>query len=149
MRKLLILIFICFGLDGITFSAPRINNITQSCDTLPTQQLINYLQQMNVQSYYGTPVDSFLSAIPANFYNMKIYSSAASKPPRLKASYLVVNFTDSYYGPTVKIYVTDYTHMNKYSPNGTWDINLFRQENIDRIEVWRDQNTCINGDCMH
>lgn len=148
MHKILLILVLYFGTGEVAFSATLPAKNKQLCDTLPTSQLIGYLQQMNVESFYSQPVDSFLSAIPANFYNMKVYSSAATKPPRLKASYLVVNFTDSHYGPTVIIYVKDYTHINKYSQDGTWDVNLFRQERIERIEVWRDQNTCINGDCM-
>ena len=115
-----------------------------SIDTLPTFDLINYLQQMNVQSYYGKPVDTFLLAIPANFYNMKVYGGSNSQGAHFRASYLVVDFTNSPAGPGVKIYVRQFAHLNKYSPNATWDIGLFRLETIHKIEIGANQNTCIN-----
>lgn len=124
------------------------SNQSISIDTLPTQQLITFLQQMNVQSYYGLAVDSFLAAVPANFYNLKVYSSANSKYPYFKASYLKVDFTSGINGPGAIIYVRNFTHLNKYNNTGVWDVNLFRQENIYKIEVWRNQNTCINGWCL-
>lgn len=131
------------------FSATKNNYSEPSCDTLPTTQLISYLGQMNVQSYYGKPVDSFLLAIPANLYNMKIYGGSNSQGALFRASEMVVNFLPVGDCPGVVIHVRQFTHMNRYSPTATWDVNLFRQEKIDRMEVWRDQNTCINGDCMH
>lgn len=117
-------------------------------DTLPTSQLVTFLQQMNIESYYGKPVDSFLLAIPANLYNLKVYGGSNSQGAFFRAKYLTVDFISSLSGPGVKIYVREYTHMNRYSPTATWDVNLFRKEKIYRIDVYKNQNTCINGACM-
>ncbi len=118
-------------------------------DTLPTLQLITFLQQMNVESYYGQPVDSFLLAVPSNLYNLKVYGGSHSRWLSQRASEMVVDFIQNGNGPGVIIHVREYTHMNRYSPTFTWDVNLFRKEKIYRIEVWKDQNTCINGSCLH
>lgn len=118
-------------------------------DTLPTDQLVQTLQQMKIASYYGKPVDSFLLALPTNLYNLKIYGGSNSQGAHFRASYLTVDFTISLYGPGVKIYVREFTHMNRYSPTATWDVSLFRKEKIYKIDVYKDQNTCINGDCMN
>ena len=150
MKKLLIFIIFFSAVRNKSTAAETWvpSNQSISIDTLPTQQLITFLQQMDVQSYYGMPVDSFLMAVPANFYNLKVYSSANSKYPDFKASYLKVDFTFGINGPGAIIYVRNFTHMNKYNNTGVWDVNLFRQEKIYRIDVYKDQNTCINGWCL-
>jgi hypothetical protein len=116
-------------------------------DTLPTISLIFFLQQMNVDSFYGKPVDSFLLAIPSNLYNLKVYGGSHSRWLSQRASEMVVDFTQDGHGPGAIIYVREYTHMNRYSPTATWNTNLFRQEKIYKIDIYKDQNTCINGSC--
>ena len=114
-------------------------------DTLPTAQLVTVLQQMNVQNFYGKPVDSFMVTVDAIPYNMKIYGGSHSRWQTQRALLLRYEYSG---GPVIIIYVSEFTHMNRYSPTLSWDISLFRKEKIDRIEVWKDQNTCINGACM-
>lgn len=151
MQRIILLLIIALGFRNISLSNQISVSQTRlnSTDTLSTLELVAFLETMNVQSYYGMPVDSFLATIPANFYNLKVYSSPASKYPNFKASYLRVDFTTSIYGPGVKIYVREFSHMNKHSSTASWDAALFRQENIYKIEVWSDQNTCINGSCRN
>ncbi len=115
-------------------------------DTLPTSLLINYLEQMNVKSFYGKPVDFFMLAIDANPYNMKVYKESHSKWQTQRASHLWYEYSG---GAVIRIYVREYTHIDRFSPNAVWDINLFRQEKIYKTEVWKNQNTCINGSCLH
>ncbi len=138
-------------ISNVVTANSSINNdryFSNSLDTLPANEMATFLQQMNVQSYYGKPVDSFLAAIPANFYNMKIYPTQNSKGGNCKASYMSINFSPNIYGMGVNIYVTEFTHMNRRSSNCTWDVLLFRKEKIDRIDVYKNQNECINGACM-
>jgi hypothetical protein len=118
-------------------------------DTLPTISLIFFLQQMNVDSFYGKPVDSFLLAIPSNFYNPKVYGGFDSQGALFRASYIIIYFTQNIYGPCAIIHVTEYTHMNRYSPTMSWNATLFRKEKISWLSIYSDQNTCINGDCLH
>jgi hypothetical protein len=119
-------------------------------DTLPTNELTGYLQQMNIESYYGKPVDSFLLAVPANFYNMKVYGGSNNQGAIFRASELIVDFTPVRGGgPNVIIYVREFNFLNRYSPDATWDVNLFRREKIHRIDVYANQNICINGGCLN
>jgi hypothetical protein len=142
-----VLVFCLFSVTEL-----RANNICirPSCttDTLPTVDLISFLQQLSVQDYYGRPVDTLLLAIPANFYNMKVYGGSNSQGANFRASYLSVDFTANPAGPGIKIYVRQFNHLTRYSPTATWNISLFRLENIDRVEIWANQNICINGSCM-
>jgi hypothetical protein len=103
---------------------------------------------MNVESYYGKPVDSFLAAVPANLYNLKVYGGYDSQGALFMASKMPVYFTSDGAGPSAIIYVREFTHMNRYSSTFSWDVNLFRKEKIYKIDVYKDQNTCINGWCM-
>jgi hypothetical protein len=77
-----------------------------------------------------------------------VYGGSNSQGAVFRARYLTADFTSSLYGPGVKIYVKEYTHMTRYSATGAWDVNLFRKEKIYRIDVYKDQNTCINGWCL-
>jgi len=149
MKKVAILITFFFICKSSFAKQSKYDIIVCKADTLPTAQLISFLSGMNVTSYYGKPVDSFLVAIPANFYNLKVYGGTHSYGAMRRAQYLAVDFTTNPYGPGVHIYVSEYTHMDRYSSTGSWDVNLFRKEKIDRIEVWKNQNTCINGSCVH
>ena len=150
MKKIVLIISVSWFFSYCAHAKEiKTNILVSKVDTLPTTQLVTFLQQMDVESFYGKPVDSFLVAIPANFYNLKIYGGAHSQGARLRASYLSLYFTPHIYGPGVNIYVSEYIHMNRYSPTATWDINLFRQEKVYKIEVYKDQNTCINGSCTH
>jgi hypothetical protein len=146
-KKLLLISIVCLFSLSLFAKEKRLYDPIYRVDTLPTVQLITFLQQMNVDSFYGHSVDSFLSVLPANFYNQKIYGGSHSHGAHFRASYLSLYFTPDIYGPGVNIYVHDYTHMTRYSPMATWNIALFRQEKIYKIEVWKDQNTCINGSC--
>ena len=146
----MIFIFGLICILSIPSSASSINMKmgNDNVDTLPIPQLITFLQQMNIESYYGKPVDSFLLAIPANLYSLKVYGGSNSQGAHFRASYLAVYFTSNIYGPAVNIYVREFTHMNRYHPTANWDVSLFRKEKIYKIDVYKDQNTCINGWCL-
>jgi hypothetical protein len=117
----------------------------EKVDTIPSTELTIFLQQINIPSFYGKPVDSFLVAVDAIPYEMKIYGGFDSKEAILNATHLWYKYSG---GQIIVIYVREFTHMNRYSPTGTWDISLFRQEKIYKIEVWKNQNVCINGSCL-
>lgn len=147
MRKnTIITIAFCLGSFISYGNEMNTNEPSISLDTLPTTQLVTFLQQMNVESFYGKPVDSFIHAIDATPYNMRVYGGSHSKWLSLRASYLWYQYSG---GPIIRVYVREYTHMNRYSPAGTWDINLFRKEKVYKIEVYKNQNICINGGCMN
>jgi hypothetical protein len=147
MKKILLVSFILFWLTA-TINAgdtAQLSTTRFKTDTIPTAELTNFLQQMNIPSFYGKPVDSFLLAVNATPYDMKIYGGDHSQGAMFRASYLWYRYSG---GPILRIYVREYTHMNRHSTTGTWDISLFRKEKIYKIEVWKNQNVCINGSCL-
>jgi hypothetical protein len=147
MQKFLFLMAIVFVMNPNAQAENSTITVTSfsRVDTIPSNQLTSFLQQMNIPSFYGKAVDSFIVAVDAIPYEMKIYGGHESREAMLNASYLWYKFSG---GQIIRIYVAEFTHMNRYSPTGTWDINLFKKEKIDKIEVWRNQNLCINGTCI-
>lgn len=140
---LLVTFFICF-----TSKANEIYVYANQhhIDTIPPSTLSSYLQQMNISLYYGKAVDSFIVAVPATPYQLRVYGGTNSQGAYFRASYLWYKYND---GSVVRVYVREFTHMNRYSPTATWDTNLFRQEKIFKISVYGPSGTCINGDCMN
>lgn len=112
-------------------------------DTLSSDSLTIFLQNMNLTGFCGRVVDSFLVAIPNNPSGMFVSSCKMDRQAMYKACYLQVSFTPDI---VIRIYVTNYTHLTQYNPNLTWDVALFRQEIIHKISIYKD-NTCINGLC--
>ncbi len=148
MKKKITIIFTLSVL--IFFNSVKASNsfYKYKTDTLPTLQLIPYLQQMPIDLFIGKPIDTLLSYIPSNFYNIKVYPVGISNRGMMfNAGHLFISFTPDKNGPSIALWVNEFTHMNRYSPNSTWDATLFRKENIFKIQIWKDQNHCIIGDC--
>jgi hypothetical protein len=123
--------------------------ITITIDTLPTSELISYLTSMNLDSFRNKSIDSFLVKVPANVYNQKVYNDMSSKYPAYKACFIDIFFTPDMNGPSVRIWVKEFTHMNRVSSTPNWDFSLFRKENIWEIDIYKNPNTCINGGCRN
>ena len=92
---------------------------------------------VNLSPYTGMPVDSFLTKLPSNFTEMKIYPGDNF----FYANYLFLKYPGNI---TVSIYVRTFQFMNPYSRSGNWDITLFRKEAIHKIEIY-DRHICENG----
>jgi hypothetical protein len=121
------------------------NQISKRVDTLSVDSLTNFLRNVNLNNYIGEQVDSFLLAIPNTPSSMLISSCVMGKRSMYNACYLQVAYNPDL---IVRIYVTNFTHMVPYSPTLTWDIGLFRQENIFRISIYKN-HSCINGLCRN
>ncbi len=120
-----------------------------STDTLPTEELTTFLKDLDLASYYGKPVDTLMAAIPANFYNLKVYGGGISKSTIFYASEMPVYFTPlTTSGPSMVVYVREFTHLTRYSSTRTWDVNLFRKEKIFKVSIYDSRGQCINGNCM-
>jgi hypothetical protein len=144
IKNILIPVTVVFHFSYMA-NAVDLNKKVNRIDTLPTLHLITFLQQMNVQSYYGLAVDSFLAAIPNNPSGMFVNSCKMDRQAMYKACYLQVSFTPDI---VIRIYVTNYTYLTQYNPNLTWDVALFKQEIIHKISIYKD-NICINGLCRN
>ena len=96
-----------------------------------------YLSTLNVTFYVDKPIDTFLLKIPTNYINMKVMSSDNPKYARI----LSVLYADKV---TLYIYAHNFRFINPRSETFTWDITLFRKEDIEHIEVWKNVD-CYNG----
>ncbi len=145
----LVVVFYLMILVGFSANAKHISHL--SCyqrqlitiDSLPSDSLAIFLRNINVISYYGMTVNSFLNAIPNMPVNMFVSSCRMGRVSMYNACYLQVTF---YPDLVVRVYVTDFTHMPKYSPTLSWNMQLFREEKIYRISIYKDSK-CINGLC--
>lgn len=108
------------------------NSFSQTGDTTLT-----YLSSLNLDTYKNKPVSSFLAVIPNNYIRIRI---GAPGNPKI-AQILSVRYANNVYA---WIYVYKFQYMNPRSETMSWDINLFRKENIHHIEIWKAVD-CYNG----
>lgn len=111
----------------------EINNYKQ----FPTDTTLDFLMTLNLVNYEDSPVDSFLSILPTNYLRRKIVGGGR---PRY-ADALLVLYPNKV---TVHIIVRQFVHMNPKSNTLQWDINLFKLEDIDHIEIHNGSN-CVKG----
>lgn len=102
-----------------------------------TDTTLSYLVSLNLESFKNGPVDSFLSILPSGYLRQKIVGGGR---PRYAEALMVIYPN----GIVVHVVVRHFTHMNPRSKTLQWDINLFRQEDIDHIEIHQ-SNSCIKG----
>jgi hypothetical protein len=98
---------------------------------------LTYLSSLNLEIYKNKPIDSFLVKIPANYSQLKVMSADNPKYARI----LGVKYTN---GVFIYIYAHNFRFINPRSETFSWDLNLFRKEDVLRIEVWK-QVDCYNG----
>ncbi|MBL7702419.1 MAG: hypothetical protein JNM14_09220 [Ferruginibacter sp.] len=109
----------------LSFSIFSNKAYSQTSDTTLT-----YLVSLNLEYYKNKPVDSFIAVIPTNYLNMRIASPGNPKYAEV-LSILYANKVFAW------IYVYNFQFMNPRSETMTWDMNLFRKENIHHIEIWK------------
>ena len=98
---------------------------------------LNYLASLNLNPYKNNPVDSFLTKVPAGYIEMKVL---ASHNPKI-VNVLSILYSNKVY---VWVYVYKFQFMNPRSETFTWDMALFKKENVHHIEVWKNVD-CYNG----
>jgi hypothetical protein len=101
---------------------------------------ISTLAGVNWTVYYNRSINNFLYDLDKLFPGYilgKIY-------PKDRIS--MAGRINVYYGNGIAFIITvsKFQHMNPSSHDGSWDINLFRQENISQIELW-DNTICRTG----
>ena len=96
-----------------------------------------FLSNLNLSLYRYKPIDSFLTKIPGGILEMRIASPGNPK----YAEVLSIRYPDNVY---LGIYVYNFQFMNPRSESRTWDMTLFKKENIHHIEVWK-REYCYNG----
>lgn len=121
------------------------NELNLSFSSRPTDTLMSYLEQVDIDNFKNKPIDSLLASIPATPIELKVFSTPSNRTWIFLASHIQIKYPN---GSMVVAYVKQFYHMNPYSAGFSWDVNLFRKENTYRIEVYKDAFTCINGDCL-
>lgn len=121
------------GIAGTLEYSPRLTQYNQ----VPTDTTLSLLMNINLVSYNNKQVDSFLTVLPANYIKLKIVGGGR---PRY-ADALLVLYPNNV---TVHIIVRNFSHMNPKSNVLQWDINLFKMENIDHIEIHAGP-VCVKG----
>jgi|SRR5882757_3348840 len=104
----------------------------------PPDSLTLYLTTIDLTAFVGMPVDSFLVKLPNNYDSMRVYGGHNPK----RAGKLIISYINK--NISVFIYVSTFKYMDPWSNYTTWDITLFRKENIDHIIVYKGSD-CING----
>ena len=112
-------------------------SISKSVFSQTPDTTLAYLSSLNLNTYINKPIDTFLLKIPVNFINMKVMSSDNPKYARI-LSVLYANKV------TLYIYAHNFHFINPRSETFTWDMTLFRKEDVHHIEVWRAVN-CFKG----
>ena len=102
-----------------------------------TDTTLTYLLSLNLNDYRNSAVDSFLSILPANYQSKKVIGGGRPK----YADALMVVYPNEI---VVFIVVRTFTHMNPKSNTLQWNINLFKLENIDHIEI-HNGSSCVKG----
>jgi hypothetical protein len=90
---------------------------------------LSYILSLDLSYYRNKPVDTILNALPTNYSERVIHGMGNLKIARV----LSVRYPGNI---RVLIFVKDFSHMNPRNENCQWDINLFKQENVECIEVW-------------
>jgi len=95
------------------------------------------LQRINYNSFIGRPVINLLAALPSTYTHAKVRGGSRFNI----ANALHVDYNGKL---AVIIYVREFNHINRVSQNGTWDLNLFKRENIDFVVVVEDGRCIVN-----
>ncbi len=140
MKMKLIIAFTFFG--GFVFASNSNVDIPGCIKLNPAKSIyqdttLAYLMTLNLEHYKTKPVDSLLLVLPGNFTQRKIHGTGNLKI----ANILSVRYSGNI---RVLIFVTEFTHMNPRSEILQWDMNLFRHEKIDCIEIWNG-NTFVSS----
>jgi hypothetical protein len=133
------LLLLLFNIDSKAEDS-KLKNQSNSfgCDTLSgTDPVLQYLRAVNLSGFLNIPVNSFLATINRSVDSMHVTSCASTKDGLHLACYLQVEYgTTPVKDFTIRFYVRDYTHMNRYSGTRNWNPNLMKLENAYRIEVY-------------
>ena len=98
------------------------------------------ISSINLPFYYNKPINIFLADL-ADAYPGCILSSIYAND-NLRMGTRVNVYYSNHMG--FVLIVKNFQYMNSFSPTGNFDINLFRKENIHRIELWNVED-CVHG----
>ena len=138
MKKILTTLFIgcCFR------NAQAGSNL--NCKPLTSVDTAAYplskLSQVNTTAFIGLTINNFLANLDSLVPGY-VLSRVYGLDGRRLATRLRVYFQN---GMAFTIVVQKTEYVTQFNEDSQWDINLFRQENISRIE-FHNADTCISG----
>lgn len=130
MKKIAILALLCFHFSANASKVegrPLLQFINK--ESFLQDTTLSYILSLDLSYYRNMPVDSILNALPSNYSERVIHGMGNLKVARM----LSVRYPGNI---RVLIFVKDFSHMNPRNENCQWDINLFKKENAECIEVW-------------
>ena len=142
MKKIFSL-FLFFTLANSVFGGsvfPKSKYQIPTCNISDTAAYpIASISSVNLPFYYNKPINIFLADL-ADAYPGYILGKVYGNQIRWGKKINV------YYGNDITfiIVVKNFQFMNPFNLTGNFDINLFRQENINKIEL-RNIGDCIHG----
>lgn len=138
MKKIILILLICNLFIKANANSSSHLKILPVIDTAayPLSQLVS----INTSLYIGLPINNFLANLD-NLVPGYVLSRVYCLDGRRLATRLNVYFKDGM-AFTIVVQKTQYTPQ--FNADSHWDINLFRQENISRIEFYKD-DTCLTG----
>lgn len=101
---------------------------------------LSQLSQINTTAYIGLPINDFLANLD-NLVPGYALSRVYGLDGRRMATRLRVYFQN---GMAFTIVVQKTEYVTQFNEDSQWDINLFRQEKISRIEFYN-ADTCVSG----
>jgi hypothetical protein len=139
MKTVLIFCLILFTTYYLKAESLTFNKLNAKQITDTSSYPIANLSGLNWSYYLNKPINTLLFDLNGVFPGYiigRIYGTRLRLASKLNI----------YYGNGIGVILTvnDFQHLNQYSESSSWDISLFRQENISKIELW-DQATCIMG----
>lgn len=102
--------------------------------------LLHQLKTFNYRPYINHPINDLLTVLPSGYEVSPVYARHLYRNPHATEIWLFYPNDIS-----VAISVKQFTHMNPYSATSTWDINLFRKENIYTIKLYDSEDKCVVG----
>lgn len=97
--------------------------------------LLNQLINIHKVDYYGMPLDSIISKLPAGYTDMKV------RGIRNTARKLVVLYPNSTW---IELEVRNFQYMNPIDRNRVWDVMLMRKEELFKTAIYKG-TACYEG----
>ncbi|MEO7523214.1 MAG: hypothetical protein ABIT58_03930 [Ferruginibacter sp.] len=138
MKKIFFILFVCCLFTKAKADTKIYLKLPVVPDTLSYP--LSQLSAINTSSYIGRPINEFLADLD-NLAPGYVLSNVYGLDGRRLATRLDVYYLNGF-AFTIVVQKTQFTPQ--FNQDLQWDINLFRQESITRIEFYRN-DSCLSG----
>lgn len=140
MKKILVILFICAGVNALASSAKLgIVFKTPPSDTTVLPQILS----LPLSNYIGKPVDSLFSVLPAGYTDRQFIPTGIGYCRGVFQSYGDLESNTV----SVAIFIDNFRYMTfpNRTKTTTWNMNLAKQETISYIRVVKNNKVCLFG----